>query len=84
LAREWGGHGITANCIAPLAETPSLAAAMAARPELAERVRAGAALGRMGDPLNDVGPVAVFLASDAAGYITGQTLVCDGGSYLGL
>ena len=41
-------------------------------------------LGRIGDPVNDVGPVAVFLASDLARHITGQTLVVDGGGFRGL
>ena len=38
----------------------------------------------MGDITDDIGVVAAFLAGDDAGYITGQTIVCDGGSFLGL
>lgn len=84
LAREWGPHGVTVNCIAPVAETPSLAGAFAARPELKAAVERRTALGRIGDAERDIGGVAVFLAGPAAGYVTGQTVVCDGGSFLGL
>jgi NAD(P)-dependent dehydrogenase (short-subunit alcohol dehydrogenase family) len=84
LAREWGGHGITVNCLAPVADTPALAGAFAASPALRARVEARTALGRIGDAEHDVGVVAAFLASDDGGYITGQTIVCDGGSFMGL
>lgn len=84
LAREWGPHGITVNCVAPVAETPALAGAFAANPVLKERLEARTALGRVGDAERDVGAVAAFLASDDASYVTGQTIVCDGGSFLGL
>ncbi len=84
LAREWGPHGVTVNCIAPVAETPALAGAFAANPVLKERLEARTALGRVGDAEHDVGAVAAFLAGDDAGYVTGQTVVCDGGSFLGL
>jgi NAD(P)-dependent dehydrogenase (short-subunit alcohol dehydrogenase family) len=38
-------------------------------------------LGRVGDPETDIGPAMVFLASDSSRYITGQTIVVDGGAY---
>jgi len=84
LAREWGPAGVTVNCLAPVAETPALAGAFAQNPVLKERLEARTALRRIGDPARDVGAVAAFLASDDAGYITGQTVVCDGGSFMGL
>jgi 3-oxoacyl-[acyl-carrier protein] reductase len=84
LAREWGPDGITVNCIGPVAESPALAGAFAANPALKARIEARTPLGRIGDPERDIGGVAVFLASDAAGYVTGQTIVCDGGSFTGL
>lgn len=84
LAREWGADGVTVNCVAPVAETPALATAFAQNPVLKERLEARTALGRVGDPEHDVGVVAAFLAGDDAGYVTGQTIVCDGGSFLGL
>jgi 3-oxoacyl-[acyl-carrier protein] reductase len=84
LAREWGPDGITVNCIAPVAETPALTTAFARNPELKSRVEGRTALGRVGDPEADIGAVVAWLASDAAGYVTGQTIVCDGGGFLGL
>jgi NAD(P)-dependent dehydrogenase (short-subunit alcohol dehydrogenase family) len=84
LSREWGPLGITVNCLAPVAETPALASAFSERPELKERLEARTSLRRVGDAERDVGGVAAFLASDDAGYVTGQTIVCDGGSFMGL
>lgn len=84
LAREWGPTGVTVNCLAPVAETPALMTAFAANPVLRERLEARTALGRVGDAEHDIGAVAAFLVSDDGGYITGQTVVCDGGSFLGL
>lgn len=84
LAREWGPDGITVNCIAPVAETPSLTTAFEHNPDLRTRLVGRTPLGRVGDPEHDTGALAVFLASDAAAYITGQTIVCDGGSFTGL
>lgn len=84
LAREWGPEGITVNCVAPVARTPSLVRAFDADPELERRVRGRSPLQRIGDPEADIGGVVAFLAGDAASYVTGQTIVCDGGSYTGL
>ena len=84
LSKEWGPLGITVNAIAPVAETPALAGAFAENPVLKERVEARASLRRIGDPERDIGGVAVFLASEDGGYVTGQTIVCDGGSFMGL
>ena len=84
LAREWGPQGVRVNAIAPVARTPAMDAAVAANPMLLDRLIARTALGRIGDAAADIGPVAVFLASPAAAYITGQTIVADGGGFLGL
>ncbi len=84
LAVEWGPVGIRVNCIAPLGLTGALSAACEANPVLEERLVRRTPLGRLGDPVEDVGPAAVFLASDLARYVTGQTLVVDGGRFLGL
>lgn len=84
LAREWGPRGITVNCIAPVAETPALTEAFRESPELRRRVVNRTPLARMGHPESDIGPVVAFLAGDGAGWITGQTIVCDGGSFTGL
>ena len=84
LAREWGPDGITVNCVAPVAVTPALDKAFTENPELRGRIEARTPLRRLGDPELDIGGVVAFLASDAAGYVTGQTIVCDGGSFTGL
>lgn len=84
LAREWGPAGVTVNCIAPVAETPALSGAFERDPALRLAIEARTALGRVGDAEHDIGAVVSFLASDAASYVTGQTIVCDGGSFLGL
>ena len=84
LAREWGPLGVRVNAIAPVARTPAMDAAVADNPELGERIVARTPLGRLGDAAADIGPVAVFLASDQSRYVTGQTLVADGGGFLGL
>ncbi len=84
MARELGPKGITVNCLAPVAETPALAEAFDQNPDLRRRLTERTPLRRVGDAERDVGGVAVFLAGDAAGYVTGQTIVCDGGSFTGL
>ena len=51
-------------------------------PEEYARLVEGAALGRWGDPESDIGRVAVFLASSDSDYMTGQTLMVDGGNIM--
>ncbi|MBL7495585.1 SDR family oxidoreductase [Frankia sp. CNm7] len=80
LAREWGPDGIRVNCVAPLADSPAMARAFAGDPAMRERVLGRNPLGRLGDPVADVGAVAEFLISPAARFVTGQTLMADGGS----
>ena len=82
LAREWGAAGVTVNCLAPVAESPALAGALDRNPALRSAMEARTSLGRIGDAERDIGGVAAFLASDDGGYVTGQTIVCDGGSFL--
>jgi 3-oxoacyl-[acyl-carrier protein] reductase len=80
LAREWGPEGIRVNCIAPLASTPALEKALVLDPAMGPRLFGRNPLGRMGDPTDDVGPVARFLLSPEARYVTGNTVMVDGGS----
>ena len=84
LAREWGPFGITVNCIAPVAGSPALMTAFARNAALQAAIEARTPLGRVGDITDDIGSVALFLASDDSRYVTGQTIVCDGGSFTGL
>ncbi len=78
LAVEWGPRGITANCIAPGLIKTDFSRALWENPKIATGVEDGTPVRRIGDP-EDIGGVALFLASDAARYLTGQTLVVDGG-----
>jgi NAD(P)-dependent dehydrogenase (short-subunit alcohol dehydrogenase family) len=81
-AAEWGIYGITVNVIAPGAATPAYAAFEEADPESAAAIRKMIPLRRMGDPDEDIAPVAVFLASNDSGYVTGNTLYVDGGGHI--
>ena len=82
LARELGPQGITVNCIAPgRIETARLAQLYPEGPSEADLK--AIPLGRWGSP-QEFGAVACFLASDRAGYVTGTTVVVDGGLGRGL
>ena len=78
-AREWGEFGITVNIICPLAMTEQLAKWAEAEPEMAKANLKNITLGRYGDPEKDIGRTCLFLASEDAAYITGQTIHVDGG-----
>ena len=81
-AREWGRDGIVVNAIAPGAASPrGRDAAARADAEYREYLDAHP-MGRQGDPEEDIGPVALFLCSDACRFLTGQTLMVDGGAFL--
>jgi NAD(P)-dependent dehydrogenase (short-subunit alcohol dehydrogenase family) len=82
LAQEWGPEGITVNCLAPAAMTDAYRRVLEQREGFSERLRATLPLGRIGDPLADIAPALVFLASPAARYMTGQTVVATGGRML--
>jgi 3-oxoacyl-[acyl-carrier protein] reductase len=84
LALEEGPYGVNVTVVSPLAVTPAMASAYESNPELEGRLRKLVPLGRVGDPLLDIAPVITFLLSDASRYITGQTLVVDGGRFTGL
>ena len=79
LAVEYGPHGIRANCIAPGLIKTDFARALWENPETLKRSTAGAALRRIGEP-DEIAGAAVFLASKAGAFTTGQTFVIDGGA----
>ncbi len=81
-AREWARHAIRVNMICPAAVTPAYEMFRQFAPENAAELLAMNPMGRMGDPEADIGGVAVFLASDDARYLTGNTLFVDGGSHI--
>jgi 3-oxoacyl-[acyl-carrier protein] reductase len=75
-ARQWGPDGITVNCLAPAPEHVPIGVVST------DVSLAPAALGGPGDAELDLGPIAVFLASDAAHALTGATLCADGGVWM--
>jgi NAD(P)-dependent dehydrogenase (short-subunit alcohol dehydrogenase family) len=81
-AREWAPYGIVVNAICPGAKSASFRRAMAEHPELASAADASNPMGRIGDPEEDIAPVALFLASEDCRYVTGNTLFVDGGGHI--
>lgn len=83
LALEWGEHGVRVNAVSPgpIAGTEGLARLAPSEAALA-RVQASLALPRLGRG-QDIGDAVAFLCSDAAAYVTGTILDCDGGMRLG-
>ena len=92
MALEWATHGINVNAVAPAALTPGVQtyfdqvqAAAAEGNTADDSMTTGGLplppLGRMGDPYDDIAPVVVFLASEDARFITGQTICVDGGLF---
>lgn len=79
-ANEWGPEGINVNLISPIALTPGVEQWRESAPQMYEAMINRIPLRRLGDPEQDIGQVAVFLASDDSDYITGQTIMVDGGS----
>jgi len=78
-ASEWGPDGIRVNCVLPLAMSPGMAGWIEERPEEAQAFLATVPLGRVGSCEQDIGDVIAFLASDESAYVTGQSLLLDGG-----
>jgi NAD(P)-dependent dehydrogenase (short-subunit alcohol dehydrogenase family) len=81
-AREWAPHGIVVNAICPGAKSAAFRRLAETNPELVALADAANPMGRLGDPEADIAPVALFLASDDARYLTGNTLFVDGGSHI--
>jgi NAD(P)-dependent dehydrogenase (short-subunit alcohol dehydrogenase family) len=81
-AREWGQYGIVVNCVCPVS------VAHRSPPTEPERAAAFAAtfadqpIGRDGDAETDIAPVVAFLLSDSCRYVTGQTVMADGGAIM--
>ena len=81
-AREWGQFVIRVNVINPAGLSPAAAKFFAENPERGQKYMEDISLRRFGDLDTDIAPVAVFLASDEARYLTGQTLNADGGQIM--
>ena len=88
IASAWGRYGITCNAIAPAIWTPMYEETRATmKPEAlarhdAEQARKRVIGGKLGDPERDFLPMMIFLASDGANYLTGQTYKIDGGGLM--
>jgi NAD(P)-dependent dehydrogenase (short-subunit alcohol dehydrogenase family) len=80
LAQEWGQYNVRANAIAPGVIRTRLSTALQTNPIIRGSTEDSTALGRIAEPEEIVG-AALFLASDASSYMTGQTLVLDGGHF---
>jgi len=78
MAEAWSRHGITANALAPGFFPTELTGPVFGNADLSARNAAQTCIGRNGDLVDLVGP-ALFLCSDASGYVTGQILFVDGG-----
>ena len=78
LAREYGPHNVRVNSIAPGLVKTDFARALWENPENLKASTASAAMGRIGEP-HEIAGAAVFLGSEASSFMTGQTIVVDGG-----
>ncbi|WP_433602500.1 SDR family NAD(P)-dependent oxidoreductase [Nocardia sp. CA-135953] len=81
-AREWGPYGIRVNVVVPTAMTPAAEAYRDAYPDRFDANLAAIPLLRMGDPEADIGRAIAALASDDLGYLTGATVMLNGGRVL--
>ncbi len=82
-AREFGEYGITVNVVSPGALTPAAKRWMEHDPEGYRKTMEPVPLGRLGDPEKDLAPTIVFLASEDARFMTGQTVFINGGHTFG-
>lgn len=78
LAHEYGPQGVRVNCIAPGLIKTDFAKALWDNPDTLRRATVDVPLRRIGEP-DEIAGAAVYLASDASGFMTGQSLVIDGG-----
>jgi len=82
MAKEWGQYKIRVNAIAPGVVKTRLSEALWQEPEKGEQAAKSKALGYIGLP-EDIAGAALFLASDASSYLTGETILVDGGESIG-
>jgi len=78
-AVEWGKFGIRVNSICPLAATPGWELFLGSAPDAEQQVISTIPLGRMGDAEADIGRAVVYLCGADGSYVTGTTLMLDGG-----
>lgn len=78
LGVSWANRGVRVNCLAPGWFPSEMTNAWFGVPEFLERFSSSAPMGRIGDP-DELAGALLFLASDASSFVTGQTIVVDGG-----
>jgi NAD(P)-dependent dehydrogenase (short-subunit alcohol dehydrogenase family) len=83
LAAEFGPSGVRVNCIAPGLIKTDFARALWENPDTLKLVTRGTPMRRIGEP-HEIAGAAVFLASPASTFMTGQTVIVDGGSTIGV
>ena len=83
LAAEFGPSGVRVNCIAPGIIRTDFARTLWENPELLKTITRGTPLRRIGEP-HEIAGAAVYLASPASTFMTGQTIIVDGGSTVGV
>ncbi|WP_324808947.1 SDR family oxidoreductase [Sphingomonas sp. LY29] len=83
LAAEFGPSGVRVNCIAPGLVRTDFAKALWENPDTLKAVTRGTPLRRIGEP-HEIAGAAVYLASPASTFMTGQAMVVDGGSTIGI
>jgi NAD(P)-dependent dehydrogenase (short-subunit alcohol dehydrogenase family) len=83
LAAEFGPRGVRVNCIAPGLVRTDFAKALWENPDKLKAVTRHTPMRRIGEP-REIAGAAVFLASDASTFMTGQALIVDGGSTIGV
>ena len=83
LALEFGTSGVRVNCIAPGLIRTDFAKALWENPDTLKAVTRSTPMKRIGEP-HEIAGAAVFLAAPASTYITGQTIIIDGGSTIGV
>jgi NAD(P)-dependent dehydrogenase (short-subunit alcohol dehydrogenase family) len=81
-AREWADTGIVVNAVCPGARSAAFERKVAEYPALEQMAAGQNPMGRIGDPLDDIAPAVLFLASEDARYVTGNTLYVDGGAHI--
>lgn len=79
-AREFGPFGVNVNLISPIANSPGIQDWAVEQPEHYQAMLDNIPMGRLGELEEDIGAVAIFLASADSDYITGQTIMVDGGA----
>lgn len=84
LAREWGPYGITVNAISPAALSEAAEEWFGENPEIKKMYYRKYPLGQIGRPREDIADAIAALCTEDFSYMTGQTIVLDGGMYTGL